>query len=122
EDGLLVESRTRNPALGHALTIAGGAGGLLAGRWLSTREAYTEGNVHALRSAALLGTHSGLALTRAFGVRDDQALVAGALVGGLAGVALGNRQLRSNRFTAGEGLLVNAAHIAGGAAALGFTY
>jgi membrane protein YqaA with SNARE-associated domain len=44
------------------------------------------------------------------------------LAGAGAGLYLGNRLLRGNRFTAGEGLLVSAGHLAGGATALGITY
>jgi hypothetical protein len=117
-----VESELRNRALGHAMTLSGGVVGLLAGRWLGGREAYTEGNVHSLRSAILLGAQTGLTSTRAVGTEHDRTLAAGALAGAGAGLYLGNRLLRGNRFTAGEGLLVSAGHLAGGATALGITY
>ncbi|MSR22102.1 MAG: hypothetical protein EXR92_00935, partial [Gemmatimonadetes bacterium] len=45
QDGgyVYVEHPLRNRLLGHAMTLLGGAGGLVAGRWLGEREAYTDG-------------------------------------------------------------------------------
>ncbi len=117
----VVESRTRNRSVGHAIAMAGGVGGLLAGRWLGERQLYTKGNVRALESAVVLGAQSGVTLARA-ATDDDRTLVAGGLAGGLGALVGGNRLLREKRFSSGEGLLVNAGHLAGAATALGLTY
>jgi hypothetical protein len=53
---------------------------------------------------------------------DTRALAAGGLLGGIAGIYLGNRLLENKRFTVGEGLLINAGHLAGAVTALGATY
>lgn len=121
-EGVYLESKMRNRPLAHGITLAGGAMGLVAGRWLGERERYTEGNVAVLRSTGLLGAHFGLTLARATGSEDGQLLAGSAVVGGVAGIVGGNRLLREKRFSGGEGLLVNAGHIAGAAAALGVTY
>ncbi len=117
----VIESRTRNRPLGHAITLAGGGGGLVAGRWLAQRESYTEGNVSVLRSGGILGAQAGLTLARS-ATDNDRALVAGALAGGLGGLVGTNRLVRGRAFSNGEGLLVNAGHVAGAATALGITY
>jgi len=120
-DHVWEESVTRNRAAGHLVTVAGGAIGLASGGWLSGRRRYTEGNVGALRSAGILGAQVGATLTR---VASDEAraVVGGAVVGGLSGIVAGDRLLRERRFTGGEGLLINAGHLAGGATALGLTW
>lgn len=115
------EGRTRNRPVGHAITLAGHGAGLVLGGWLGARRDYTTGNVSALRSATILGAQAGLTTARLAGA-EDRALAAGALVGGALGVALGDRLLEPLRFDTGEGLLINAGHLAGAALALGTTY
>ena len=123
EDGDFVweDSETRNRAVGHLMTVAGGAIGLAAGGWLGGRRSYTEGNVGALRSAGILGAQVGATLTHPAS-DEARAVVGGAIVGGLAGIVAGDRLVRERRFTRGEGLLINAGHLAGGATALGVTW
>jgi hypothetical protein len=53
---------------------------------------------------------------------NTRVLAAGGLLGGIAGIYLGDRLLEEKRFTVGEGLLINAGHLAGGVTALGLTY
>ncbi|TVP56807.1 MAG: hypothetical protein EA351_07195 [Gemmatimonadales bacterium] len=116
------ESRTRNRQAGHLMTVAGHGAGLAAGAWLGTHRDYTSGNVSALRSATLLGAQTGITLTRIAGVEENRALLSGALAGGLLGIAGGDRLLLPVALDSGEGLLINAAHLAGAALALGTTY
>lgn len=112
---------SRNRDLGHAITFAGGIGGLVAGRWMGGRSVYTEGNAGALRSAGILGAQLGISAGRAF--TDEGRAIAGiGLVGGVAGIITGDRLVADRRLSSGEGLLVNAGHIAGAAGALGVTY
>ncbi|TVP77535.1 MAG: hypothetical protein EA352_03495, partial [Gemmatimonadales bacterium] len=116
------ETRRRNPALGSGLLVAGGAVGTGAGLWLGGRRAYSEGDVPALRSAMVLGTQSVVTATRLAGADDQRALAGAGLAGAVAGTVLGDRVLRDRELTIGEGLQLNAAHVAGGATALGLTY
>ncbi len=116
------ESQRRNRQAGHLMTVAGHGTGLAAGAWLGARRDYTSGNVSALRSATLLGAQTGITLTRIAGVEEERALLSGALAGGLLGIAGGDRLLQPVALDSGEGLLINAAHLAGAALALGATY
>jgi hypothetical protein len=115
------ERRTSSPRLGHAITLAGGAAGLGAGGWMANRRAFSEGDVWALRSAGILGAQVGLTSGR-IATDEGRPLAGAALAGGIGGLALGTRLLRDRHFTEGEGLLVAAGHLAGGATALGLTY
>lgn len=123
-DGDLVyqESRARNRQVGHAITLAGQGLGLGAGAWLSRHRTYSTGDVAVLRSAAVLGAQVGGTIVRAAGHDEGRGIAAGALGVGLGGVALGDHWLREVELSRGEGLLVNAGHLAGGATALGLTY
>ncbi len=124
QDGDLIydETRLRNRQAGHALTLAGQAAGLGLGVWLLRDRRYSTGDVAAFRSAGVLGAQVGATVTRAAGVDESRGIAAGALAAGLGGVVLGDRLLREVELSRGEGLLVNAGHLAGGAAALGITY
>lgn len=117
-------SRTRNARLGHTITLAGQGAGLLAGAWLSQRRAYAPGDVSVLRSATVLGVQTGATVARVAGAGEDdgEAWVAGMLAGGLVGLAAGDRWAAPRGVDAGEGLLVNAGHLAGGAVAAGIVY
>jgi len=115
------DRRLRNRRLGHAMTLAGGAAGLATGGWLGGRMPMTEGNVTVLRSGSVLGAQVGLTSVR-LGTDDGRALASGAVVGALGGTALAAPWLRDRHFSEGEGLLVAAGHLAGGATALGVTY
>ncbi len=115
------ESRTRNRPLGHAMTLAGGAAGLAAGKMLDGRIPMTEGTVTVLRSAGILGAQTGFTLGRAIS-DEGRVVMAGGLAGALGGTALGAPFLRERHFTNGEGLLIAAGHLGGGAFAAGVTY
>jgi hypothetical protein len=128
------DSRLKNPAAGHLMTVAGGVAGLLASSRIGG-PSFTEGNVGGIRSAGILGAQIGLTLAQALGMETEReegdvviiedntrVLAAGGLLGGIAGIYLGDRLLEEKRFTVGEGLLINAGHLAGGVTALGLTY
>ena len=116
-----VHSETRNRSLGHTLTLLGGVGGLIAGARMGRFQAYTDGNASALRSVGVLGAQAGVTIARV--LSEDGRVAAGiGLTGGIAAIAAGNRMLRDKRFSGGEGLLINAGHLGGGATALGLTY
>ncbi len=123
-DGDLIyeETRLRNRRAGHALTLVGQGVGMGVGGWLLSDRSYSTGDVAAFRSAGVLGAQVGATVTRAAGVEDARGIAAGALAAGWGGIALGDHLLRGVELSRGEGLLVNAGHLAGGATALGITY
>ncbi len=121
-DLVLIETRTRNRRLGHAVTVAGHGAGLATGYWLAGRRSYSSGDVSVLRSVAVLGIQSGATVARLGGADDGIPYVAGMLAGGVAGTVAGDRWVGARGLGVGEGLLVNAGHLAGSATALGITY
>lgn len=133
-DFVYTNSELKNPAAGHLMTVAGGVAGLLASSRIGGPD-FTEGNSGGLRSAGILGAQVGVTLGHALGIErerqegdlvfvedDTRVLAAGGLIGGIAGIYLGDRLLDDKRFTSGEGLLINAGHLAGAVTALGATY
>jgi hypothetical protein len=122
-DLVWIEERTRNRAVGHGLTLLGGVAGGGIGGWLSGRRAYTPGDVAALRSAAVLGVQTGFTTARLLGAEDDgEPYVAAMLAGGVASAWATDRWATPRGLDRGEGLLVNAGHLAGTATAAGITY
>lgn len=116
-------TRTRNRGAGHALTLAGHGAGLAVGGWLSRHRGYATGDVSVLRSAAVLGVQTGAAVARVAGADEEgDPWVAGMLAGGVVGLVAGDRWIGPRELGTGEGLLVNAGHLAGSATAAGITY
>jgi hypothetical protein len=116
-------TRTRNRRAGHALTLAGHAGGLVVGGWLSGRRDYATGDVSVLRSATVLGIQTGATVARVAGADEEgEPWVTGMLAGGVVGLVAGDRWIGPRGLGTGEGLLVNAGHLAGAATAAGITY
>jgi hypothetical protein len=116
-------TRTRNRRAGHALSLAGHGAGLAVGGWLSTRRHYATGDVSVLRSAAVLGIQTGATVARLAGADEGgDPWVGGMLAGGVAGLVAGDRFVGPRGLGTGEGLLVNAGHLAGSATAAGITY
>jgi len=114
-------SEARNRPLGHGITLAGWGAGLAAGAAIDRRYPMTEGNVTVFRSASVLGAQAGITVGRAAS-DEGRVVVAGGLAGALAATAFSASPLSDRHFTTGEGLLVAAGHLAGGATALGLTY
>ncbi len=118
------EERMRNRRAGHGITLAGQGAGLALGGWLSTRRSYAPGDAAVLRSATVLGVQAGATGARLAGANEDRGprWVTGMLVGGSLGLAASDRWIGARGLDGGEGLLVNAGHLAGGATAAGLTY
>jgi len=116
------EDRIRNRRAGHAITLAGQGVGLATGAWLSTRREYETGDVSVLRSATVLGVQTGATLATLAGTDDGEAFVGSMLAGGILGTVGGDLWIGPRGLRTGEGLLVNAGHLAGSATALGITY
>jgi hypothetical protein len=115
------ESRRRNRRGGHAITLAGQGLGIASGMWMGSRQDYATGDVSVLRSTIVLGVQTGASLA-SIGKAEDEGAVAAMLAGGLTTLALGDWMLGPRGLGTGEGLLVNAGHVAGSALALGLTY
>lgn len=117
------DTRIRNRRAGHGITLAGQGVGLAAGVWLAQRRSYETGDVSALRSAAVAGVQVGATAARLAGVDEwGDPLVGAMLAGGLGGLVAGDRRMGARGLSTGEGLLVNAGHLAGTATAAGITY
>ena len=117
------DTRISNRRAGHALTLAGQGAGLAAGAWLGRRRSYSTGDVSALRSATVAGVQTGATVARLAGVDEwGDPLVGAMLAGGLGGLVAGDRWMGPRGLSTGEGLLVNAGHLAGTATAAGLTY
>jgi hypothetical protein len=111
---------------GHAASLAlGTAGIVLAGRHARSRQV-GRGDVRVLQSAGVLGAQLVAPLSWAAlhdGGYDEERAFAGILLAGAAGgLIAGNRWGMGAGLTPGDGLLVLAGHLAGGAGALGLTY
>ena len=115
------ERSSRRPA--DALALAGGIGGLAAGRWLGERRDHSHGDALLMRSAGVLGAQLALPLAEALGnVEDAPKLVVGMAMGGAAGGLLwADGALEGRHLTEGESLLISAAQLAGSLVALGIT-
>jgi hypothetical protein len=120
--GSYAEDRVRNRKLGHAITLAGQGVGLATGAWLGSRRDYETGDVSVLRSATILGVQTGATLAALSDTDQSEVAVASMLAGGILGTVGGDRWVGPRGLGTGEGLLVNAGHLAGSATALGITY
>lgn len=111
---------------GHALGLGLGAAGVALAAHHARNRDVRRGDVRVLQSAGLLGAQLVAPVAHAAfgdGGYDDERAFAGTLVAGAAaGLFVGNRYGMRGELTPGDGLLVLAGHLAGGAAALGITY
>lgn len=119
------EIRNAHPRAARLTVLAGAGAGLAAGRWLGARSDWTDGDVFGLRSTTALGGQLVLPVVELFVDSDsdrDTWYAGGLLAGGVAGIAVGERLFRDQSFSGGDGLLLNAGHVAGGLTALGLTW
>ncbi|HEY7728639.1 MAG TPA: hypothetical protein VID50_09305, partial [Candidatus Eisenbacteria bacterium] len=108
---------------GNLLALGIGGAGLFASQWVGDGDTYTVGDVHVLRSFGLLGAQALLPVAAAIDDGgDSKEYAAAAILGAAPGLFMGNRMLRSQSFSGGNGLLVTAGHLAGGLLAAGVTY
>ncbi|NLP10524.1 hypothetical protein GX408_09035 [bacterium] len=106
----------------HATMLAMTAGGLGMGMWLSQRESYTRGDAYVLRMNGLLGAQCLTPLAAAISGKKEKSYTAGAVLGAVLGIGVGNHLLAKQNFTFSEGVLISCGHIAGGLLAGGLTY
>lgn len=107
---------------GHGLGLALSSAGIAAAALHARGREVGPGDVRALQSAGLLGAQLVAPLAWSL-FHDEERAFAGALVlGSATGLWVGQRSAMSGELTPGDGLLVLAGHLAGGAGALGLTY
>jgi len=104
------------------LAVAIGGAGLAAAQWVGGDGRYTPGDVHVLRSFGLLGAQALLPLANLVDEHEAKTHVAAAILGAAPGLFFGDRVLRTQDFSSGDGLLVAAGHLAGGLLGGGLTY
>jgi hypothetical protein len=108
----------------NLLALGIGAAGLFASQWVGDGGTYTVGDVHVLRAFGLMGAQAALPVAAAIDDESDgsKEYAAAAILGAGPGLFIGNRMLRSQSFSGGNGLLVAAGHLAGGLLGAGVTY
>lgn len=107
---------------GNLLALGFAGAGLYGARSVGRREDYTVGDVHVLRSMGLVGAQALLPVANLVDRDEGKVHVAAAMLGAGPGLWLGNRLLRDQSFSGGDGLLVAAGHLAGGLLGAGLTY
>ena len=112
---------------GYAATLSVALAAPLLAHWSGAGVNYTLGDARALRSFGLLGAQVVLPIAWAVLDEDDEddpdkVLIGSLVAGSVAGLWLGNRELRQRSLSGGDGALVLAGHLAGGLGALGLTY
>lgn len=95
-----------------AMSLAGAGLGIVGGRALSKRRAYTWGDAQLMYTGAMTGAWAGMALTAVAEVEEE--VVAGAaLAGGWAGLVITDRYAANVDFTSGQANLVMLSAFAG---------
>lgn len=102
-----------------ALALLGGVGGIAGATALIPHRSYTWGDVQTLRTSALLGLAiAGIPLAW-LDQPEDQAIAWVLLTGGAAGLVFGDQLALGDDFTAGQGVILELATVAGAATGLG---
>ena len=120
EGGIVHEDPDLLPANFLALAVAGA--GIAGSQWAGRDGRYTSGDVHVLRSFGLMGAQALLPVANLVDEDGEKTHVAAAFLGAAPGLFFGDRTLRSQNFSSGDGLLVAAGHLAGGLLGAGLTY
>ncbi|MEQ1834431.1 MAG: hypothetical protein ABL977_15400 [Candidatus Eisenbacteria bacterium] len=93
-----------------AAMLAGSVAGMISGRALATRRAYSFGDGTLIRTSGGLGMLVGTAIADAAnsgnGAGDSDAYSAGLLLGSFAGLAAGDRLVEGRDFSGGDGVLM----------------
>ncbi|HWV55889.1 MAG TPA: hypothetical protein VNZ57_00330, partial [Longimicrobiales bacterium] len=105
-----------------ALVLLGAAGGAPIGAWAAQARGYSHGDAHVMRTTGLLGAGAGLMVADLLGADTERPIVAGATIGGLGGLILGDRLARPVDLAIGPARLVQLATAAGAAVGLGTAY
>jgi len=107
---------------GAAVMLAGSAVGFAGGAVLAGHRRFSYGDAAVMRNAGLLGTFAAVMATDWFKPDDDKASVTAAMVGGVVGLAAGDRLVANTEFTVNQSVLVTLGMVAGGALGLGIGY
>ncbi|MDX1567590.1 MAG: hypothetical protein R3223_07305 [Longimicrobiales bacterium] len=114
----------REPSLlpGHLTALGASMAGFYGAWALAPRGTYSVGDVSVLRSAGLLGAQSLLPVANLLDSEGEKLHVVAGVLGAASGLWVGHRLLARQDFSAGDGLLVSAGHLAGGLLGAGLTY
>jgi len=105
-----------------AKLLGGAIAGLASGAVLVKHRDYSYGDAAVMRDAALLGVLGANMATDWFDPSDHNAYVAASMVGGLVGLAAGDRLVASTDFNVGQSVLIALGMVAGGSVGLGTSY
>jgi hypothetical protein len=120
DEGTVTDEPDLLPA--HLLALGVAGAGITAAHWAGEDGRYTSGDVHVLRSIGVLGAQALLPVANLIDDDDAKIHVAAAIAGAAPALFLGDRILRRQDFSGGDGLLVAAGHLAGGLLGAGLTY
>jgi len=106
---------------GAAVMLAGSAVGVAGGAVLAGHRRFSYGDAAVMRNAGILGAFAAEMVTDWF-QPEDNAYITAAMVGGVVGLAAGDRLVANTEFTVSQSVLVTLGMVAGGALGLGVAY
>jgi hypothetical protein len=104
-----------------AVILAGSAVGAAGGAVLAGNRRYSYGDAAVMRNAGILGAFAAEMITDWF-KPEDNAYITAAMVGGVVGLAAGDRLVANTDFSVNQSVLVTLGMVAGGALGLGVGY
>jgi hypothetical protein len=104
-----------------AVMLAGSAVGVAGGAVLSGHRRFSYGDAAVMRNAGILGAFAAEMIADWFQPGDNAYITAG-MVGGVVGLAAGDRLVANTEFTVSQSVLVTLGMVAGGALGLGVGY
>jgi hypothetical protein len=108
---------------GIAGSILLGSGlGLWSGKMLAQRQNYTRGDASVLSAAGLLGAYLPLTFVDVFKPDNGKAYTTAMILGGIAGLGIGNALVRGRDFSTSQGNYIRLSEYAGGLLGLGLAY
>ncbi|MBI5060361.1 hypothetical protein HZB60_11345 [candidate division KSB1 bacterium] len=99
--------------------LLGAAGGMVLENGLALKYPYTRGDSYVIRGAGYLGIGIPLAIMGTADVNDEDVLLTGGILGGVAGLVAGHVLVRGQSYTVAAGQQSIIAGLAGGLAGLG---
>jgi hypothetical protein len=112
-----------NPGTGIALsTLAGAAGGLYLGNYLSKKQYYTSGDAMMLYNAGLLGAYIPLSLVAISEPENAKWVSVAGTLGAIGGIYLGDKIAKKYDFSFRQGIFISLSEAAGGLIGMGLGY
>lgn len=120
--GLIRPDDVNDGRLLPALVLGGAAIGAPLGLEVARARGYSQGDARVMRATGIIGAFAGLAVADLIAPEEERPYITGALLGGIGGLAAGDRLARASNLSGGEARLVQLAAVAGGALGLGVAY